>query len=194
MPSDVRSVSQWGVFRGRAAFVEDGSAGRAELEDHRQTVVTRGKRTTTIFRWLSAVSMRATDDALIVNWFSIEILNGKGNRTYYNSFVTGLAVMAGTVAELGTCGRDRWKIGNETFNMLETNGYNLEHNLGHGNGNSNGALRQMPRSVPPSAPRRPIALPFTTPSGSCVSHTTRHRHGRNGVSNYQRGVRFGCQY
>jgi hypothetical protein len=104
----------------------------AELEEHRQSVVTRGKRTTTIHRWLSAVPMRATDDALIVNWFSIEILNGKGKRTYYNSFVTDLPVTAATVAELAACGRARWKIENETFNVLKTNGYNLEHNFGHG--------------------------------------------------------------
>ena len=104
----------------------------AELEEHRQTVVTRGKRTTTIYRWLSAVPMRATEDALIVNWFSIEILNAKGKRTYYNSFVTDLPVTAGTVAELAACGRARWKIENETFNVLKTRGYNLEHNFGHG--------------------------------------------------------------
>ena len=104
----------------------------AELEEHRQTTVIRGKRTTTIHRWLSAVPMRATDDALIVNWFSIEILNGKGKRTHYNSFVTDLPVTAGTVAELAASGRARWKIENETFNVLKTNGYNLEHNFGHG--------------------------------------------------------------
>jgi Transposase DDE domain len=104
----------------------------AELEEHRQTTVTRGRRTTTIYRWLSAVPMRATDDALIVNWFSIEILNGKGKRTYYNSFVTDLPVTSSTVAELAACGRARWKIENETFNVLKTNGYNLEHNFGHG--------------------------------------------------------------
>jgi hypothetical protein len=104
----------------------------AELDEHRQTTVMRGKRTTTIYRWLSAVPMRATDDALIVNWFSIEILNGKGKRTYYNSFVTDLPVTAGSVAELAACGRARWKIENETFNVLKTNGYNLEHNFGHG--------------------------------------------------------------
>lgn len=103
-----------------------------ELEEHRQIVVIRGKRTTTIYRWLSAVPMRATEDALIVNWFSVEILNGTGKRTYYNSFVTDLPVTAGTVAELAACGRARWKIENETFNVLKTNGYNLEHNFGHG--------------------------------------------------------------
>lgn len=104
----------------------------AELEEHRQTAVIRGKRTTTIHRWLSAVPMRATDDALAVNWFSVEILNGKGKRTYYNSFVTDLPVTSSNVAELAACGRARWKIENETFNVLKTNGYNLEHNFGHG--------------------------------------------------------------
>ena len=104
----------------------------AELEEHRETTVTRGKRTTTIYRWMSAVPLRATDDALAVNWFSIEIQNSKGKRTYYNSFVTDLEVTAATVAELGACGRARWKIENETFNVLKTGGYNLEHNFGHG--------------------------------------------------------------
>jgi hypothetical protein len=104
----------------------------AEPEEHRLTTVTRGKRTTTIHRWLSAVPMRATEDAVTVNWFSVEILNEKGRRTYHNSFVTDLPVTAGTVAELAACGRARWKIENETFNVLKTNGYNLEHNFGHG--------------------------------------------------------------
>jgi hypothetical protein len=104
----------------------------ATLEQHRQTVCKRGKRTTTIYRWLSGVPLRATADAIMVNWFSIEIRNAAGKRTYYNSFVTDLAVTAETVAELAACGRARWKIENETFNVLKTNGYNLEHNFGHG--------------------------------------------------------------
>lgn len=104
----------------------------AELQEHREIVVVRGKRTTTIYRWLSAVPLRATDDALAVNWFSIEIQNHKGKRTYYNSFITDLPVTPATVAELAACGRARWKIENETFNVLKTNGYNLEHNFGHG--------------------------------------------------------------
>jgi hypothetical protein len=104
----------------------------AERSEHRQTVVTRGKRTTTINRWLSAVPLRATEDALTVNWFSIEILNNKGKRTYYNGFVTDLPVTAAAVAEHAARGRARWKIENETFNVLTTGGYNLEHNFGHG--------------------------------------------------------------
>ena len=104
----------------------------ATLEEHRQAVCKRGKRTTTIYRWLSGVPLRATADAIPVNWFSIEIRNAAGKRTYYNSFVTDLPVTADTVAELAACGRARWKIENETFNVLKTNGYNLEHNFGHG--------------------------------------------------------------
>jgi hypothetical protein len=92
----------------------------AEPEEHRQTTVSRGKRTTTIYRWLSGVPLRATDDALSVNWFSVEIQNTKGKRTYYNSFVTDLPVTTGTVADLTACGRARWKIENETSNMLKT--------------------------------------------------------------------------
>ena len=104
----------------------------AKLEDHRETALKRGKRTTTVYRWLSDVPLRDTEDALKVNWFSIEMLNDKGKRTYYNSCVTDLPVTAGTVAELAACGRARWKIENETFNVLKCGGYNLEHNFGHG--------------------------------------------------------------
>ena len=104
----------------------------AELQEHRQTIYKRGKRSTTIYRWLSALPLRATGDAVVVNWFSIETLNANGKRTYYNSFVTDLAITPDTVAELAACGRARWKIENETFNVLKTTGYNLGHNFGHG--------------------------------------------------------------
>lgn len=104
----------------------------ARLEEHRETVLKRGKRTTMVYRWLSDVPLRGTEDAMRVNWFSIELFDGKGKRTYHNSFVTDLPVTADTVAELAACGRARWKIENETFNVLKCGGYNLEHNFGHG--------------------------------------------------------------
>lgn len=104
----------------------------AKLEEHRETVVKRGKRTTTVYRWLADVPLRDSTDALKVNWFSIEMFDAKGKRTYRNSFVTDLPVMAGTVADLAAGGRARWKIENETFNVLKCGGYNLEHNFGHG--------------------------------------------------------------
>ena len=44
-----------------------------------------------------------------------------------DSFVTDLPVTIDTVADLAACGRARWKIENETFNVLKTNGYNFGH-------------------------------------------------------------------
>jgi tRNA A37 threonylcarbamoyladenosine modification protein TsaB len=103
-----------------------------ELKEHRQVVVQRGKKTTCVYRWLTEVPLRGTADALVVNWFSIETFNAAGKSTYRNAFVTDLPVTADTVAELAACGRARWKIENETFNVLKAKGYNLEHNFGHG--------------------------------------------------------------
>ena len=104
----------------------------AELQELRTTSGPPGKRLTYIYRWLDDVPLRASADALHVNWLSVEILNAKGKRTYHNSFVTDLPITAQTIAEIAACGRARWKIENETFNVLKTNGYHLEHNFGHG--------------------------------------------------------------
>ena len=45
-----------------------------------------------------------------------------------NGFVTDLDA----IADLAACGRARWKVENETFNVLKTRGYDLERNFGHG--------------------------------------------------------------
>lgn len=101
-----------------------------------EQTVGRGKqRFVHRYRWLHDVPLRDGKDALRVNWFAIEIINARGETTYRNSCVTDLPVGAGTVVELAACGRARWKIENETFNVLKTKGYNLEHSFGHGKQN-----------------------------------------------------------
>jgi hypothetical protein len=98
--------------------------------------VKRGKqRVVHRYRWLSDLPLRDGADARRVNWFQIEIINPTGKTTYRNSFVTDLPVGPDNVVELAACGRARWKIENETFNVLKNNGYNLEHNFGHGKDN-----------------------------------------------------------
>jgi hypothetical protein len=87
------------------------------------------------YRWMQGVPIRDGKDALIVNWLEIEIAKPNGKVTYRNSFVTDLPVTRETAAEIIACGRARWKIENETFNVLKNNGYNLEHNFGHGKDN-----------------------------------------------------------
>jgi hypothetical protein len=84
---------------------------------------------------MTGVPLRDGKDALAVNWLEIEIVDAAGAATYRNSFVTDLPVNRKTVASLATGGRARWKIENGSFNVLKTQGYNLEHNFGHGKQN-----------------------------------------------------------
>jgi hypothetical protein len=103
----------------------------------------RRKRQRIRYRWLTELPLRDGKDALKVNWLSIEIFNAADKLTYRNSFVTDLPVDHQTVAELAACGRARWKIENETFNVLKTRGYNLEHNFGHGKANLAAVLASL---------------------------------------------------
>ena len=106
-----------------------------ELPSHTLQVKRGRQRVTHRFRWMSQVPLRDGKDALLVNWFEIEIRNAAGEVTYRNSFITDLPVGRDNVAELAACGRARWKIENETFNVLKTSGYHLEHSFGHGKQN-----------------------------------------------------------
>jgi Transposase DDE domain len=103
-----------------------------DLPEHVERVKRGKQRLTHRYRWLCDVPLRGDEEALTVNWLQIEILDAAGAVTYRNSFVTDLPVDASSVAELAACGRARWKIENESFNVLKTGGYHLEHNFGHG--------------------------------------------------------------
>jgi len=106
-----------------------------DLQTHEVTVKRGKNKILHRYRWIHKVPLRDGKDALEVNWFEIEIVNPHGEVTYHNSFITDLAIGANNVAELAACGRARWKIENESFNVLKTKGYNLEHNFGHGKEN-----------------------------------------------------------
>ena len=84
------------------------------------------------YRWVCDIPLRSTDDSINVHWFEVEIFDADGKRTYHNSFITDIDIHKGNIVELTACGRARWKIENEKFNVLKNNGYNLEHNFGHG--------------------------------------------------------------
>ncbi|WP_428487676.1 transposase [Rhodopila sp.] len=94
-----------------------------------------GKPLTYRYRWFKQAPLRAGKDALLVNWIGVTIADAKSKVTYDNAFVTSLPVTRDTVAELVACARARWKIENESFNVLKSNGYHLEHNFGHGKQN-----------------------------------------------------------
>ena len=100
-----------------------------------RTVIERkpGKRSLTYrYRWIEAVPLRDGKDALNVNWLAVTISDEKGKTTYDGAFVTSLPLTAENVVEIAACARARWKIENESFNVLKNNGYNLAHNFGHG--------------------------------------------------------------
>ena len=84
------------------------------------------------YRWMTDLPVRDGDDALRANWFEIASSRPDGTVTYRGTFVTSLDVNRDNVPELADCARARWKIENETFNVLKQHGYHLEHNFGHG--------------------------------------------------------------
>ena len=107
----------------------------ATIEEHTVKPKLGGKRLAYRYRWFEQAPLRDGKDAMLVNWVGVTITDAKGKVTYDNAFVTSLPVARDTVAELVACARARWKVENESFNVLKSNGYHLEHNFGHGKQN-----------------------------------------------------------
>ncbi len=93
------------------------------------------KKLTYRLRWFAGAPLREGTDALSANWIGVTISDAKGKVTYDGAFVTSLPVSKDNAAEIAACARARWKIENESFNVLKNNGYRLEHNFGHGKQN-----------------------------------------------------------
>jgi Glycosyl transferase family, helical bundle domain len=93
------------------------------------------KKLTHRYRWFCGAPLREGNDALMVDWIGLTISDAKGKVTYDGAFLTSLRVTRENVAEIAACARARWKIENESFNVLKNNGYHLEHNFGHGKEN-----------------------------------------------------------
>src|SRR3954467_13419763 len=102
------------------------------LDERIDRVRSGNKWVTHRYQWMTGVPLRGDEKAISVNWLMIEISDASGKVTYRNSFITDLDVTRDNVAEFAAGGRARWKIENESFNVLKTKGYNLEHNFGHG--------------------------------------------------------------
>lgn len=86
-----------------------------------------------IYRYVSAVPLRAGPDTLKVNWCELTIVQADtGEQLYHNAFATNHRLTDETVAPVVAAGRARWKIENENNNVLKNYGYHLEHNFGHG--------------------------------------------------------------
>lgn len=85
------------------------------------------------YRWVNQIPLRAGEDGMVVNWLELTITHeDTGKELFHNAWVTNHQVTLKNVALLAKRGRTRWKVENETINVLKTKGYNLEHNFGHG--------------------------------------------------------------
>ena len=117
----------------------------------RRTAGRGAKRRIHRYRWMNDLPIRDGDDALRVNWLEIVSSKPDGTVTYRGAFATSLDLNRGNVAELADCARARWKIENETFNVLKQHGYHLEHNFGHGKGHPRRrARRPQPARLRPA--------------------------------------------
>lgn len=87
----------------------------------------------TQYRYASSLPLKASDDALRVNWCEVTVLNEQtGEILYKSAFITNFSISDKNVAKIIRSGRARWKNENESHNTLKNHGYNLEHNFGHG--------------------------------------------------------------
>jgi len=115
----------------------------AECEELSEPRNVPGKKRIHHYRWLRGVPIRDGEDAIEVTWIGLIITDAEGETTYTNQFVTSLDVTAENVGEIADCARARWKIENESFNVLKNCGYHLEHNFGHGKKNLSMLLAGM---------------------------------------------------
>lgn len=104
--------------------------GQVEVIEKRRW--TGKQRLTERYRIAQQVPLRDSDDALLVNWCEIEVIDEQGHLVYRNAFATDYVLGAHNVADIVSAGRTRWKIENENNNTLKTKGYHFAHNFGHG--------------------------------------------------------------
>lgn len=85
------------------------------------------------FRFINKVPLnKGSRDSLLVNFLEYWETDADGNVRQRFSWVTDLVITQGNAYDIMRGGRARWRIENETFNILKNQGYNLEHNYGLG--------------------------------------------------------------
>ncbi len=83
------------------------------------------------FRFVNDVPINKSNPDVLVNYLEYVETSPKGKK-FSCTWVTSIELTTTSVTKVMRGGRARWKIENETFNTLKTQGYNLEHNYGHG--------------------------------------------------------------
>ena len=88
------------------------------------------------YRYTNKIPLKDGENSLQVNWCKLTVINQKTQEiTDQNSWITNHQINGKNVPQIVKAGRSRWKIENESNNVLKNHGYNLEHNFGHGQNN-----------------------------------------------------------
>ena len=96
----------------------------------------KGKKRIYQYRYVNNVPIRESEPSLMVNWYEVEIFDPAKNKVIYkNTFITNHELNEQNIFKMMKSGRTRWKVENESNNILKNQGYNLEHNFGHGQEN-----------------------------------------------------------
>lgn len=124
--SSHQSLYEWIDFSEKTGEIKIGEIKKYEKE----------KRRIYRYRYVNNVPMREAEPSLMVNWYEVEIFDTTKNKVIYkNSFITNHELNEQNIFEMMKSGRTRWKVENESNNILKNQGYNLEHNFGHGQEN-----------------------------------------------------------
>lgn len=89
------------------------------------------EKATFMLRFVLDIPLNKSHPDLLVNY--LEQTKIIGDKEYIlSTWITDLNLDEDNCHDIMRGGRARWKVENETFNTLKTQGYHLEHNYGHG--------------------------------------------------------------
>lgn len=84
-------------------------------------------------KWANDLILNGANPDIQVNYAEYEEVDTRTDKVIYKGkWITSLTIKHNMIKEFVKTARSRWKIENETFNVLKNQGYNLEHNYGHG--------------------------------------------------------------
>jgi hypothetical protein len=125
-PSSHKSLYEWLDFSEKNGEMRIGEIKKYE----------KGQKRIYRYRYVNNVPMRESEPSLMVNWYEVEIFAPIKNKVVYkNSLISNHELSESNIFPMMKSGRTRWKVENESNNILKNQGYNLEHNFGHGQEN-----------------------------------------------------------
>ena len=104
-----------------------------ENKELHSTTWTKNEHFKCTAKWTNGLILNGANKDLEVNYLQYQEIDTRTGKTVYASkWITSLDIKKEIIPEFVSTARAKWKIENETFNVLKNHGYNLEHNYGHG--------------------------------------------------------------